>query len=138
MSMPFGRGKSEKRPEEEVEEGSSFPDSPATEAQTGESAPQMPITFRPAFLDDDQQGKGMSARAPATELPGGDAFFVSVTQDGNSEVHRFDDPSTVQAFVEELLEKGTPEEFVTAFSGRKLALRVTQRPVVKLVSSQKD
>lgn len=136
--MPFGRGKSEKRPKEEVEGGSSLPDSPTTEAQTGESAPQMPITFRPSFLDEDQQGEGVSARAPGAKPPEGDAFFVSVSQDGNSEVHRFDDPSTVQAFVEELLEKGTPEELVTAFSGRKLALRVTHRPVVKLVSSQKN
>ncbi len=136
--MPFGLRKSEKQPEGKVEEGPSFPDSPAIEAQTGENAPQMPITFRPAFLDEDQQGEGVSARAPAAKPPAGDAFFVSVTQDGNSEVHRFDDPSTVQAFVEELLEKGTPEELVTAFSGRKLALRVSRRPVVKLVSSQKD
>lgn len=159
--MAFGLGKPEKRPEdegeaipekslegsedapavgpqEEVENDSSFADSPATEARTGESAPHLTMAFRPSFLDENQQGEGAPATAPAAESPEGDAFFVSVTQDGGTEVHRFDDPSTAQAFVEESLDKGIPEEHMTAFSGRKLALKVTRRPVVTLVSGQED
>src|SRR4030042_2009227 len=66
--------------------------------------------------------------------PAADAFFVSVMQDGDSEVHRFNDPSTAQTFVEELLDKGIPEEHMTVFSGRKLGLRVSRRPVVTLFS----
>lgn len=159
--MAFGLGKPEKRPEDEGEtipekalEGSedapavdsqdegkndsSFADSPAIEAQTRESAPRRPIAFRPAFLDEDQRGEGAPATSPAAESPEGDTFFVSVTQDGNIEVHRFDDPSSAQSFVEESLDKGISEEHMTAFSGRKLALKVTRRPVVTLVSSQED
>ncbi|OGO46238.1 MAG: hypothetical protein A2W34_04865 [Chloroflexi bacterium RBG_16_64_32] len=159
--MPFGRGKADKRPEDAADEApeemaevggdapagdsqdetggdGSFVDSPSTEPQTPASAPQMPIEFRPSFLDEDQSSKGAPATTLAAEPPEGNAYFVSITHDGDSEIRRFDDPSAAQAFVEEILEKGTPEEHVTAFSGRKLALTVSHRPVVKLVSGQED
>ncbi len=92
------------------------------------------MAFRPTFLDSDAPGE----RAPAAQPPKGDAFFVSVTKDGGTETHRFDGPSQAQTFVQQLLEEGVPQEEVTAFSGRRMALRVTRRPIVKLVTSQDD
>jgi hypothetical protein len=118
--MPFGRGKSDKLPEHESD--------PANE-----EAPDA-MAFRPTFLDSDTPGE----RAQAAPPPKGDAFFVSVTRDGGTETHRFDDPSQTQTFVEQLLEEGVPQEEVTAFSGHRMALRVTRRPIVKLVTGQDD
>lgn len=152
--MPFRLGKSEKRPEKDPEgpEGTPSADldehaedgdhpvaaSPTDDSRMGESAPFRPMEFRPSFLDNGEPGEAAAATTPAAQVPEGDAFFVSVTQDGDSQVHRFDDPAAARAFVEEVLEKGVPEENVTAFSGRKLALKVTHRPIVKLVSAQED
>lgn len=160
--MPFRLGKSEKLPEnegaaapeetpagnedapsaepgEQVKQGGHpIATSPAGDSQTEGSAPYRPEAFRPAFLDDGPSGEGAPTAAPAAEIPEGDAFFVSVTEDGNSQVHRFDDPSTAGAFVEELLEKGVAQKHVAAFSGRKLALKVTRRPIVKLAAGQED
>ena len=160
--MPFGLGKSEKPTEDEdmapkkTAEGSEVApatgsgngaregDSPATadpsaiedQAKTGKEyrAP----TFRPDYLDEDASRKGTAATTPAREPPDGDTFFVSVTKQDGSETHRFEDPIEAQAFVEQLLEDGVPQEEVTAFSGRKLALAVSHRPIVKLLSSQED
>ncbi len=157
--MPFRLGKSEKRPEdedatvEETLEGSegtpSVDDSgagdrgsaatavaPAAEDQAEASKEYRPPTFRPDYLDEEAGREG--AAASARELPRGDAFFVSVTRDGMAEVHRFDHPAEVQAFVEQLLEKDVAEEEVAAFSGRRLSLKVSRRPVVKLSSDQED
>ncbi len=158
--MPFGLGKSEKRTEDEdmapkrTAEGSEVApatgsgngaregDSPATanaaatedQAKTGEEyrAPK----FRPDYLDEDAPRKGTAATTPAREPLDGDTFFVSVTKQNGSETHRFEDPIEAQTFVEQLLEDGVPQEEVTAFSGRKLALAVSRRPIVKLLSSQ--
>ncbi len=118
--MPFGRGKSDKQPEHESD--------PAKE-----EAPDV-MAFRPTFLDSDAPGE----RAPAAQPPKGDAFFVSVTRDGGTETHRFDGPSQAQTFVEQLLEEDVPQEEVTAFSGRRMALKVSRRPIVKLVTGQDD
>ena len=118
--MPFGRGKSDKQPEHESD--------PANEM-----APDA-MAFRPTFLDSDAPGE----RAPAAQPPKGDAFFVSVTRDGGTETHRFDGPSQAQTFVEQLLEEGVPQEEVTAFSGHRMALRVTRQPIVKLITGQDD
>ncbi len=160
--MPFGLGKSEKRMEDEdmapkkTAEGSEVApatgsdngtregDSPATadppttedQAKTGNEyrAPQ----FRPDYLDEDAPRKGTAAATPARKTPDGDTFFVSVTKQDGIETHRFEDPLEAQGFVEQLLEEGVPQEEVTAFSGRKLALAVSHRPIVKLLSSQED
>ncbi len=160
--MPFGLGKSEKRTEDEdmapkkTAEGSGVApatgsdngaregDSPATadppatedQAETGKEyrAPE----FRPDYLDENAPRKGAAATTPAREPPEGDTFFVSVTKQDGSETHRFEDPAEAQAFVEQLLEDGVPQEEVTAFSGRKLALAVSHRPIVKLVSGKGD
>ncbi len=118
--MPLGRGKSDNRPERESD--------PAKE-----EAPDV-MAFRPTFLDSDAP----SERAPAAQPPKSDAFFVSVTKDGGTETHHFNGPSQAQTFVEQLLEEGVPQEEVTAFSGRRIALRVSRRPIVKLVTSQDD
>ncbi len=151
--MPFGRGKSDKQPEHESdpakeetlersqgagtadpESSGPFPaDQPHAGGQPQEEAPNA-MAFRPTFLDSDAPGE----RAPAAQPPKGDAFFVSVTKDGGTETHHFDGPSQAQTFVEQLLEEGVPQEEVTAFSGRRMALRVSRRPIVKLVTGQDD
>ena len=151
--MPFGRGKSDKQPEHESdpakeetlersqgagtadpESSGPFPaDQPHAGGQPQEEAPNV-MAFRPTFLDSDTP----SERPPGAQPPRGDAFFVSVTRDGGIETHRFDGPSQAQAFVERLLEEGVPQEEVTAFSGHRVALRVTHQPIVKLVTSQDD
>src|SRR4030042_105680 len=74
---------------------------------------------------------GSGEGAPEAQPPKGDAFFVSVTKDGGTETHRFDGPSQAQTFVEQLLEEGVPQEEVTAFSGRRMAVRGSHRPIVK-------
>ena len=76
--------------------------------------------------------------APVAQPPRGDAFFISVTKDDGAEIHRFESPSQAQTFVEQLLEEGVPQEEVTAFSGHRVALRVTHRPIVKLVAGPDD
>jgi len=151
--MPFSRDKSDKQPEHESdpakeealesspgagtadpESSGPFPaDQPHAGGQPQEEAPDA-MAFRPTFLDSDAP----SERAPGAQPPKGDAFFVSVTKDGGTEIHRFDGPAQAQTFVEQLLEEGMPQEEVTAFSGRRVALRVTHRPIVKLVTSQDD
>lgn len=149
--MPFGLGKSEKHPDyegdpenEDALEGGqdataadiegddpSPPDDPPAADQPQEESSSA-MAFRPSFLDSDAPDE----RTPATQPPKGDAFFISVTRDDETEIHCFDGPSQAQTFVEQLLEEGVPEEEVTAFSGRRVTLRVTHRPVVKLVTSQ--
>lgn len=156
--MPFRLGKSEKRPEdedatvEETLEGSEGTPSaddggdddrgsaatavaPAADDQAETGKAYRPPTFRPDYLDEDAPRGGTALAAP---LPEGDAFFVSVTRDGMAEVHRFDHPAEAQSFVEQLLEKDVAEEEVAAFSGRRLSLKVSRRPVVKLSSDQED
>ena len=159
--MPFGLGKSDKRTEDvhmapkETAEGSDV--APATGSDNGPREGDSPATtappatedqatgkeyasptFRPDFLDEDSPRESAAATTPATKPPEGDTFFVSVTKQDGSETHRFDDPIAAQAFVEQLLEDGVSEEELTAFSGRKLALAVSRRPIVKLLSSQED
>jgi hypothetical protein len=90
------------------------------------------MAFRPTFLNSDAPNEP----TPAAQPPKGDVFFVSVSKDGGTETHRFDRSSQAQTFVEELLEEGVAQEQVAAFSGHRVALRVTNRPVVKLVTSQ--
>jgi hypothetical protein len=151
--MPFGLSKSDKQPEHESDpaneetledrqgavaadtEGSGpFPvDQPDADGHPKEENPDA-MAFRPAFLSSDAPGE----RAPAVQPPKGDAFFVSVSKDGGIETRRFDGPSQAQTFVEQLLEEGVPQEEVTAFSGRRVTLKVTRRPIVKLVTSQDD
>ncbi len=155
--MPFGLGKSEKRPEDEgaapeetlggdeatTSDGpvSGVPDdgssatagAPAAEHQAG-GGTHVP-TFRRDFPDEAAPPEG---EAPPPPPPEGDTFFVSVTRDDAAEIHRFDDPAEAQAFVEQLLEKDVPENDVAAFSGRRLALKVSRRPIVKLPGDQED
>jgi len=141
--MPFGRGKLDKRPEHESDpankealegsQGAGTADQPHAGGQRQEEAPDA-MAFRPAFLDSDAP----SERPPGAQSPKGDAFCVSGTRDGVIETHRFDGPSQAQTFVEQLLEEGVPQEEVTVFSGRRVALRVTHQPIVKLVTSQDD
>jgi len=151
--MPFGSQKPDKQPEHEGDpaneeamedrqdadsadsDGSGpFPtDQPhANDQPQGENPDAM--AFRPTFLNSDEP----SERAPAAQEPKGDAFFISVARDDGIETHRFDGPSQAQAFVEQLLEEGVPQEEVTAFSGHRVALRVTHRPIVKLVAGPDD
>jgi hypothetical protein len=158
--MPFGLGKSEKRTEDEdmapkrtaedsevapatgSDNGAQKGDSPTTaeapatedQAKTGKEY-RTPV-FRPDYLDEDASREGAAATTPAREPLEGDTFFVSVTKQDGSETHRFEDPAEAQAFVEQLLEDGVPQEEVAAFSGRKLALAVSHRPIVKLMGSQ--
>ncbi len=147
--MPFGLGKSDKQPEHEdhppteealrESQGAITADppitaDPANPADEPKEDTSEGMTFRPTFLDSDAP----SEPAPAAQPPADDFFFVSVTRDGGSETRRFDDPSEAQAFVEQLLEEGVPQEEVAAFSGRRVALRITHRPTVKLVARQDD
>ena len=113
-------------------------DPPAIEDQEKTGKEYRAPVFRPDYIDEDASRKGAAATTPAKEPPEGDTFFVSVTKQDGSETHRFEDPNEAQAFVEHLLEEGVPQEEVTAFSGRKLALAVTHRPIVKLVGSKDD
>lgn len=146
--MPFGLGKSEKRPEDEGEavreealEGSEaapaadadspLVDSPAAGGQGEASTSSRSMSFRPAYLDEAPSREG-TATSQATPAPEGDAFFVSVTRQHTTETHRFDNPAEAQTFLEKLLEEGVPKEEVSAFSGRKLAFKVSHRPIVKL------
>ena len=160
--MPFGLKKSEKRTEDkdmaqkETAEGSEVApatdsdngtrkgdspataDPPATEDQAKTGKEYRAPTFRPDYLDEDTPRKGTATTTPAREPLEGDTFFVSVTKQDGSEIHRFEGPIEAQAFVEQLLEDGVPQKEVTAFSGRKLALTVSHRPVVKLLSSKEN
>ncbi len=154
--MPFRLGKSEKQPKDEeaaVEEnleGSEVTpsgnsdnsvhggDSAATAtAPAAEDKPkggrQRIPTFRRAFLDEAAPDERAATPPPPPE---GDAFFVAVTGDGTAEIHHFDHPAEAQAFIEQLLQKDVPEEEVAAFSGRRLSLMVSHRPVVKLSIGQ--
>ena len=111
---------------------------PATEDQTKTDKGFRAPEFRPDYLDEDAPRGNAAATSPAREPPAGDTFFVSVTKQNGIETHRFENPIEAQTFVEQLLEDGVPQEEVTAFSGRKLALAVSHRPIVKLVSSKDD
>ena len=133
--MPFGLGKSEKRAEdegdtvrEEVLEGSDV----ASDDQGEESAPARSTSFPPAFL-----GEGATT-PPAQPAPDGDAFFVSVTRQDSAETHRLGSPAEAQALLERLLEEGVPQEAISAFSGRKLTLKVSHRPIVKLSGAREE
>lgn len=122
--------------EEGVEEDVAADEAPSAEGSDGDGAYQ-PMSFRPAFLDDETpQAAGKGAAAPPA--PDGDAFFVSVSRGGQTELHRFDNPREAQGFVEEMLAAGIPQDEVTAFSGRRLALMVSHRPVVKLLGGEKE
>ncbi|MDP2674538.1 MAG: hypothetical protein Q8Q00_06500 [Dehalococcoidia bacterium] len=112
---------------------------PADNGQT-EGEPYKRMSFRPDYLDDTAPREGATATATAIAearpLPQGDAFFVCVTRDGVSDLHRFDSAAEAQAFVEEQLGGGVQQEDVTAFSGRKLAFNVSHRPIVKLLTQE--
>jgi hypothetical protein len=150
--MPFGLGKPEKRPGEEIdpaEEETLEADQGAPAADPDGSDP-LPVdqpdatrqpeeapgamAFRPAFLDSGTPRE----QGPAVHPPKGDAFFVCVATDGETETHRFDEPTQAQTFVEHLLEEGVPQEEMTAFIGHRMALKVTHRPVVKLSTGQDE
>jgi len=149
--MPLGLNKSDKQPQHESDpageevldtsEDTGSADSEGSDpSPTDQSEPSgqphgdghEAMAFRPAFLNSDMPGES----APAAQPPRGDAFFISVSRDERVETHRFDGPSQAQTFVEQLLEEGVPEDGVTAFSGHRVTLRVTNRPVVKLVAAQ--
>ena len=110
-------------------------DAPAGNGQT-EGEPYKRMSFRPDFLDDAAPSEGATTATAVRPLPQGDAFFVSVTRDGSPELHRFDSAVEAQAFVEEQLGDGVPQEDVTAFSGRRLAFNVSHRPIVKLFTQE--
>ncbi|MCH7835646.1 MAG: hypothetical protein IH864_02140 [Chloroflexi bacterium] len=156
--MPFRLGKSEQQPKDEeaaVEENlegsevtptgnsdNSVHDGDSAATATAPAAEDKPQggrqripTFRRAFLDEAVPDERAATTTPPPE---GDAFFVAVTEDGMAEVHRFDDPAEAQAFIEQLLQKDVPEEEVAAFSGRRLSLMVSHRPVVKLSIDQEE
>ena len=109
--------------------------SPAGNGQTG-GEPYKRMSFRPDFLDDAAPSEGATTATAVRPLPQGDALFVSVTRDGATELHRFDSTVEAQAFVEEQLGDGVPQEDVTAFSGRRLAFNVSHRPIVKLFTQE--
>ena len=156
--MPFGSSKSA-RPEDEDAVQQDTPDgnagesanadedagdgdaqetsAPAGNGQT-EAEPYKRMSFRPDYLDDTapQEGATATAVAEVRPLPQGDAFFVSVTRDGVSDLHRFDSATEAQAFVEEQLGDGVQQDDVTAFSGRRLAFNVSHRPIVKLLTQE--
>ncbi len=148
--MPFSLTKSDKHSKDEKETpkdadkkikastdaDAAVADAPATDDEAEEETPRRAPVFRPTFLDEETPGPDTAATETATPPPEGDTFFVSVTRDGGAETHRFDNATEVQAFVEELLEADVPQEDVTAFSGRRLALKVRHRPVVKLFADQ--
>lgn len=159
--MPFGLSKPDKLPEHESDPANEEAQERSQDASTvdPESSGPFPadqrepsgqpqrkvseaMSFRPAFLDSDAPSDSdvPSERAPAAHPPPpkSDAFFVSVNRDSGIETHRFDGPTQAQTFVEQLLEEGVPQEEVTTFSGRRVALRVTHKPIVKLVTSEDD
>lgn len=154
--MPLGLSKSS-RPEDEdpvqqetangddeastdAGDGAAVVDRQATDAPAGngqtEGEPYKRMSFRPDFLDDAAPSEGATTATAVRPLPQGDAFFVSVARDGTTELHRFDSTVEAQAFVEEQLGDGVPQEDVTAFSGRRLAFNVSHRPIVKLVTQE--
>ena len=155
--MPFGSSKSA-RPEDEdaiqqdtygndeesaeAGDGAGDGDAQETSAPAGngqtEGEPYKRMSFRPDYLDDTAPPEEASATAVAEVKPPpqGDAFFVSVTRDGASEIRRFDGAAEAQAFVEEQLGDGVPQDDVTAFSGRRLAFNVSHRPIVKLLTQE--
>ena len=159
--MPFGLGKSEKRTEDEDMAPEKTPEgneiAPTTGSDNGrEGAPQVtagphatedqakrdnvfrPPELRPDYLDEDASRESAAATPPARKPPEGDTFFVSVTKQDGIETQRFKNAIEAQTFVEKLLEDGVPQEEVAVFSGRKLALAVSHRPIVKLVGSKGD
>ncbi len=156
--MPFGPSKSD-RPEDEdaakpetsggdagasadADDGAGLAAPQETNAPAGggqtEGEPYKRMSFRPDFLDDAAPSEGATTATATTvrPLPQGDAFFVSVTRDGATELHRFDRAAEAQAFVEEQLGDGVQQEDVTAFSGRRLAFNVSHRPIVKLFTQE--
>ena len=149
--MAFGLTKSGKDTKEE-EPGTAGKKGAAAPAKNGGATADSPMedppsngdqerdssrmSFRPDFLDSEapEQAAATATAAPAAPRPRGDVFFVSVAKDGGAEVHRFEDPTETQTFVEQLLEQGVPPEEVTAYSGFKLDFKVRHRPVVRLIS----
>ena len=138
----FQQDTSDRNVEESADAESGDGDGQETSAPAGngetEGAPYKRMSFRPDYLDDTAPHEGAPATAVAEirPLPQGDAFFVSVTRDGASEIHRFDSAVEAQAFVEEQLGGGVQQEDVTAFSGRRLAFNVSHRPIVKLLTQE--
>lgn len=148
--MPFGLTKSGKDTKEEEpgtaagRKGAEAPskndgataDSPMEDPPNNGDQERDPsrMSFRPDFLDTEAPEQATATAAPPTPRPRGDVFFVSVAKDGGAEVHRFEDPTETQTFVEQLLEQGVPPEEVTAYSGFKLDFKVRHRPVVRLIS----
>jgi hypothetical protein len=108
---------------------------PANNGQT-EAEPYKRMSFRPDFLDDAAPSEGATTATAVRPLPQGEAFFVSVTRDGATELQRFDSAVEAQAFVEEQLGDGVPQDDITAFSGRRLAFNVSHRPIVKLFTQE--
>ena len=144
--MPFGLSMST-RPEDEDDEASADAGDGAGDAnqqETGAPAgngqaggePYKRMSFRPDFLDDAAPSEEATTATAVRPLPQGDAFFVSVTRDGATELHRFGSAAEAQAFVEEQLGDGVPQEDVTAFSGHRLAFNVSHRPIVKLFTQE--
>ncbi len=104
----------------------------ATNGERGSDGGSRP-QFRPSFLDTEERP------VPETQpRPQADVFFVEVTSNGTSETHRFDQAEEAQSFLEDLLNQGTPENEVAAFSGHRLAMKVSFRPVVHLNAGEEE
>ena len=138
--MPFGRAKTEQKDgyapaSDESPQGDRSVDRVDPDDAGGQSREDAsgPAAFRPTFLEPDER-----TRPGARPTPTADAFFISVASENGTATHRFDDLPAAQTFVEQLLEQGVPQEEVTAFSGRRAAMEVTQRPVVHLASTREE
>src|SRR3972149_5888097 len=122
--MPFGLSEPTRTEDEDAVQRETLAgddEAPAAApAGTGETEgePYRRMSFRPDFLDDAAPSEGAITPPAVRPPPQGDAFFVSVTRDGATELHRFDRAAEAQAFVEEQLGGGVPQEDVTAFTGR--------------------
>lgn len=127
--------KSDKRPTDQdvrnqAEETNGAAASPAEADRPADEQDGQPqrIEFRRTFLDSSEPAE--PAQQPRS--PAGDLFFVTVNSNGANETHCFDDAAGAASFVADLLEQGMPQESVAAFSGRRVGLKVSRRPVVQL------
>ena len=125
-------------PADATEDGSAFLEDPLAAP-----SPEPPVTetprARPIFLQGNGDGRDPKREerpeppAPAPFSGRGPVFVVvSETEHEAGSVTQFADAADARAHIELLLESGTTEADIAVYSGERVALQVTRRPLVTL------
>ena len=117
---------------------SEFRDEPAT-LEPPQHAPAETPRPRPVFLQGNGDGRDPKREerpeppAPAPFSGRGPVFVVvSETEHEAGSVTQFADAADARAHIELLVESGTTEADIAVYSGERVALQVTRRPLVTL------